>query len=86
MGALLSRESDHPFLMSCQVEEVHNPLLVVSRLVAAGRKVHFTYDDPLSTGQKLAMVYNGGTYEFEVRIGNPGVPPGTQAFARQIAR
>ena len=68
---LMSRDSQTPFFMSFQVVKVHKPLLAVSKLIEAGNNVIFNKDDPhilLSTGQKLPMVCNGGTYEVEVWI------------------
>ena len=62
-------------LMSFQVVEVHKPLLAVSRLVEAGHEVNFKKQDPhilLSTGAKVPMRCNTGTYEVEVWILNPG--------------
>ena len=86
-NVLMSRESDTPFLMSFQVAKVHKPLLAVSKLVEAGNNVIFDKHDPhilLFTGQKLPMVCNGGTYEVEVWIENPGSPLDPAAgFARQ---
>ena len=82
---LMSRDSDTLFSMSFQVVKVHKPLLAVSKLVEAGNKVFFTRDDPhilLTTGQKLPMVCNGGTYEVEVWIQNPGTPPDSAGFTR----
>ena len=83
---IMSRESDAPFIMSFQVVEVHKPLLAVSRLVKAGHKVLFDDVDPhilLSTGQKLKMTDNGGTYEVEIWIENPaGDPKQAMPFGR----
>ena len=62
-------------IMSFQVVEVHKPLLAVSRLVEAGHDVRFNKADPhilLSTGAKIPMRNNMGTYEIEVWILNPG--------------
>ena len=74
----MSRDQEHmPLLMSFQVVEVHKPLPAVSRLTAAGHKVYFDDVDPhimLSTGQKLSMVCNGGTYDVEVWIEHPANP------------
>ena len=81
---IMSRDSDCPFLMSFQVVKVHKPLLAVSRLVAAGHEVHFDKENPhilLSTGEKLPMLCNGGTYEVEIWIENP--PGRPELFARQ---
>ena len=81
---IMSRDSDCPFLMSFQVVKVHKPLLAVSRLVAAGHEVHFDKENPhilLSTGEKLPMLCNGGTYEVEIWIENP--PSRPEVFARQ---
>ena len=81
---IMSRDSDAPFLMGVQVVKVHKPLLAVSGLVAAGHEVHFDKDDPhiiLSTGLKLPMLCNGGTYEVEIWIENPPGKP--ELFARQ---
>ena len=72
------------FPISFQVVKVHNPLLAVSRLAAAGHEVHFDKENPriiLSTGQKLPMLCNGGTYEVEIWIENPPGKP--DLFARQ---
>jgi hypothetical protein len=70
------KESDEgSMFMSFQVVEVHKPLLAVSRLVEAGHEVRFNKDDPhilLSTGVKVPMRNNLGTYEIEVWILNPG--------------
>jgi hypothetical protein len=62
-------------LMSFQVVEVHKPLLAVSRLVENGHLVNFSKNDPhilLSTGVKVPMKCNLGTYEVEVWLLNPG--------------
>ena len=40
-------DSEASFIMSFQVVEVHKPLLALSRLVEAGRKVLFNKVDPL---------------------------------------
>ena len=62
-------------LMSFQVVDVHKPLLAVSRLVESGHEVRFSKKDPhilLSSGTKIPMKNNLGTYEIEVWILNPG--------------
>jgi hypothetical protein len=70
------KESDtSSMIMSFQVVEVHKPLLAVSRLVENGHHVSFNKDDPhimLSTGVKVPMRCNLGTYEVDVFILNPG--------------
>ena len=70
------REDDTTsMIMSFQVVEVHKPLLAVSRLVENGHRVCFDKQDPhilLSTGAKIPMKCNMGTYEVEVWILNPG--------------
>ena len=70
------READSvSMIMSFQVVEVHKPLLAVSRLVENGHVVNFNKDEPhilLSTGVKVPMKCNMGTYEVEVYILNPG--------------
>ena len=70
------REDDtSSMLMSFQVVEVHKPLLAVSRLVENGHQVNFSKDDPhilLSTGVKMPMRCNLGTYEVDVWIPKPG--------------
>ena len=74
--------------MNFQVVEVHKPLLAVSRIVDAGHKVMFTKEDPhiaLTSGEKIPMVCNGGTYEIEVWIENPAGPgykPSNPIFGR----
>ena len=70
------------FLISFQVVDVHKPLLAVSKLVAAGKKVIFDENDPrilLSTGEKMKMICSGGAYEVDVWVRNPG-------FTRQTTR
>ena len=60
--------------MSFQVVEVHKPLLAVSRLVEAGRRVNFDKADPhilLASGEKLPIICREGTYEVEIWIKNP---------------
>ena len=69
------KEGGESLLMSFQVVEIHKPLLAVSKLVEAGNKVLFDKDDPhilLQSGEKIPMKVNGGTYEIEVYILNPG--------------
>ena len=71
----LKEDDTSSMIMSFQVVEVHKPLLAVSRLVEAGHDVRFNEKDPhilLSTGTKVPMKNNMGTYEVEVWIYNPG--------------
>ena len=76
MAEMKLKEDDvSSMIMSFQVVEVHKPLLAVSRLVEAGHDVKFSKTDPhilLSTGAKIPMKCNMGTYEIEVWILNPG--------------
>ena len=72
--------------MSFQGVEVDKPLLAVSRLVKARHNVLFNDVDPhilRSTGQKLKMTDNGGTYEVQIWIENPaGDPRQAMTFGR----
>ena len=71
----LKEDSKTSLLMSFQVVEVHKPLPAVSKLVEAGREVNFSEKDPhimLSSGEKVKMKNNGGTYEVEIWMLNPG--------------
>jgi hypothetical protein len=71
----LKEHDVNSMFMSFQVVEVHKPLLAVSRLIEAGHEVRFNKADPhilLSTGVKVPMRNNLGTYEIEVWILNPG--------------
>ena len=86
---LTTRDGTMPLLMSFQVVQVHKPLLAVSSLVKAGHDVIFKATDPhviLSSGEKISINCNGGTYEIEVWIENPpgpGYKPEASGFARQ---
>jgi hypothetical protein len=71
----IKEDGERSMIMSFQVVEVHKPLLAVSRLVEAGHKVCFDKSDPhilLSTGVKMPMRCNLGTYEVDVWLLNPG--------------
>ena len=72
---MLTEKGTRSFVMSFQVVDVHKPLLAVSKLVEAGHRVLFDNDNPhilLSTGERLPMKCNAGTYEVEIFIRNPG--------------
>ena len=63
-------------ITSLQVVKVHKPLLAASRLVEAGRQVHFDKLQPhilLTSGEKVPMSCRDGTYEIEIWIRNPGL-------------
>ena len=66
-------DTKNTFLMSFQVVEVHKPLLAVSKLIEHGHEVRFGKECCilLSTGEKVPMRCNGGTYEVDIWIRNP---------------
>ena len=64
------------FLMSFHFVDVHELLLAVSKLVAAGNKIIFDENDPHFLPvdwRKMKMRCSGDTYEVDVWFRNPGL-------------
>ena len=67
------------------IEDVHKPLLAVSKIVEAGNSVIFSQDDPhiqIKDGPKLPLKLVGGTYELEMWVKNEPEKP-EAGFSRQ---